>query len=93
MYLGRIVEQGKTAEVLDTPLHPYTKLLRDSSPVPDPTARLTLTKIMGEVPSPANPPPGCTFHPRCPLAVERCRTEAPALREARPDRRVACHLV
>lgn len=91
MYLGRIVEQGKTADVLDTPLHPYTKLLRDSSPVPDPTARLTLTKIMGEVPSPANPPPGCTFHPRCPRAAGPCMTDIPALDEHGPGRLAACY--
>ncbi|WP_414474783.1 ABC transporter ATP-binding protein [Microvirga sp. M2] len=91
MYLGRIVEQGKTADVLDTPLHPYTKLLRDSSPVPDPSARLTLTKIMGEVPSPANPPPGCTFHPRCPRAAGSCMTDIPALDEHGPGRLAACY--
>jgi oligopeptide/dipeptide ABC transporter, ATP-binding protein, C-terminal domain len=90
MYLGRIVEQGVTAEVLDRPLHPYTKLLRDSSPVPDPTARLTLTKILGEVPSPADPPPGCTFHPRCPRAAGRCMTAIPAL-EHGPGRKAACY--
>ena len=91
MYLGRIVEQGVTAQVLDNPLHPYTKLLRDSSPVPDPTARLTLTKIMGEVPSPANPPPGCTFHPRCPRAAGKCMTEIPSLDEHGPGRKLACY--
>jgi peptide/nickel transport system ATP-binding protein len=91
MYLGRIVEQGKTADVLDTPLHPYTKLLRDSSPVPDPSARLTLTKITGEVPSPANPPPGCTFHPRCPRAAGPCMTDIPVLDEHGPGRLAACY--
>lgn len=91
MYLGRIVEQGRTADVLDRPLHPYTKLLRDSSPVPDPTARLTLTKILGEVPSPANPPPGCTFHPRCLRATDVCRTKIPALEEQVRDRLAACY--
>jgi oligopeptide/dipeptide ABC transporter ATP-binding protein len=91
MYLGRIVEQGVTAEVLDRPMHPYTKLLRDSSPVPDPKARLVMTKIVGEVPSPANPPPGCTFHPRCPRAAGPCFSELPELVHRTTDRLVACH--
>jgi peptide/nickel transport system ATP-binding protein len=91
MYLGRIVEEGVTAEVLDRPMHPYTRLLRDSSPVPDPSARLALLKIVGEVPSPADPPPGCTFHPRCPRAAGPCFTEPPTLAPGSPDRHVACH--
>jgi len=91
MYLGRIVEEGRTEEVLDRPLHPYTKLLRDSSPVPDPSVRLTLTKIMGEVPSPANPPPGCTFHPRCSRAAGSCLTTIPAFTEHGQGRSVSCY--
>jgi peptide/nickel transport system ATP-binding protein len=91
MYLGRIVETGATAEVLDRPCHPYTKLLRDSSPVPDPKARLTLTKITGEVPSPANPPPGCTFHPRCHRAAADCSTKVPPLVQIQPGRKASCH--
>jgi oligopeptide/dipeptide ABC transporter ATP-binding protein len=91
MYLGRIVEEGVTADVLDRPLHPYTKLLRDSSPVPDPKARLVMTKIDGEVPSAANPPPGCTFHPRCPRASGRCFTEPPELVPYGEGRLVACY--
>jgi oligopeptide/dipeptide ABC transporter ATP-binding protein len=91
MYLGRIVEEGATAEVLDRPLHPYSKLLRDSSPVPDPRARLTLTKILGEVPSPTNPPPGCTFHPRCPRAESLCSIELPQLEATYAGRLCACH--
>lgn len=90
MYLGRIVEQGRTSEVLDRPLHPYTKLLRDSSPVPDPAARLTFIKIVGEIPSPAGPPPGCTFHPRCSRAAGRCFSEAPAL-EGVKGHQTACY--
>jgi peptide/nickel transport system ATP-binding protein len=91
MYLGRIVEEGATAEVLDKPLHPYTKLLRDSSPVPDPKARLALTRISGEVPSPTNPPPGCTFHPRCPRAESLCSIEPPQLEVTYAGRLCACH--
>lgn len=91
MYLGRIVEEGATADVLDRPQHPYTKLLRDSSPVPDPKARLTLTKILGEVPSPTNPPPGCAFHPRCVRAEERCSIESPPLGPLGAGRSCACH--
>jgi oligopeptide/dipeptide ABC transporter ATP-binding protein len=92
MYLGRIVEEGATAEVLDRPLHPYTRLLRDSSPVPDPKARLTLAKIVGEVPSPTNPPAGCTFHPRCPRAESLCSIEPPQLRALETTRSCACHV-
>src|SRR5262245_951972 len=91
MYLGRIVEEGVTAEVLDRPMHPYTKLLRDSSPVPDPKARLVMTKIEGEVPSPANPPTGCTFHPRCPRASGPCLTDPPELTLQGEGRLAACY--
>ena len=91
MYLGRIVEEGVTADVLDRPVHPYTRLLRDSSPVPDPKARLVMTKIEGEVPSPANPPPGCTFHPRCPRAEGPCFTDPPELAPHGEGRLAACY--
>jgi oligopeptide/dipeptide ABC transporter ATP-binding protein len=92
MYLGSIVEEGATAAVLDRPLHPYTRLLRDSSPVPDPKARLALTRILGEVPSPTNPPAGCTFHPRCPRAESLCSIEPPQLRTLETSRSCACHV-
>ncbi len=92
MYLGRIIERGPVREVLDRPQHPYTQLLRASSPIPDPAARRTLSRIEGEIPSAAKPPPGCTFHPRCPHAVGACTTHAPNLAEIEPGRFAACHM-
>jgi len=77
MYLGRIVEQGAVAEVFTRPRHPYTLTLRDASPIPDPSRRGALPRVVGEIPSAANPPPGCHFHPRCPRALDRCRIEYP----------------
>jgi peptide/nickel transport system ATP-binding protein len=77
MYLGRIVEQGEVAEVFTRPRHPYTLTLRDASPIPDPARRSALPRVVGEIPSAANPPAGCHFHPRCPRALERCAVEYP----------------
>ena len=90
MYLGRIIEMGPTASVLDAPLHPYSRMLRDSSPVPDPAARITLNKIIGEIPAPTNLPPGCTFHPRCPHAQDDCTQRLPALAPLAANRSAAC---
>jgi oligopeptide/dipeptide ABC transporter ATP-binding protein len=92
MYLGRIVEQGPVPEIFDEPLHPYTQLLKASSPVPDPDSAVVMRLQEGEPPSPVDPPSGCHFHPRCPFAMERCRAVAPPLRETAPGRIVACHL-
>jgi peptide/nickel transport system ATP-binding protein len=78
MYLGRIVEQGAVADVFTSPRHPYTLTLRDASPIPDPAKRGALPRVIGEIPSAADPPPGCHFHPRCPRALDRCRVEYPA---------------
>lgn len=90
MYLGRIIEEGDTRAIFDRPAHPYTRLLREVSPIPDPdTAPLNLP-LEGEPPSPLDPPSGCRFHPRCPFAVARCKAEMPQLR-AFDGRRVACH--
>ena len=77
MYLGRIVEQGPVADVFARPRHPYTRVLRDASPIPDPARRGTMPRVTGEIPSAANPPPGCHFHPRCDRATEQCRIEYP----------------
>ncbi|WP_460318257.1 ABC transporter ATP-binding protein [Pseudomonas ogarae] len=90
MYLGRIIEQGPTQQVLDAPMHPYSRVLRDSSPVPDPKARIRLSKISGEIPSPTNLPSGCTFHPRCTRAKPNCSVKLPPLEAKRAGRAVAC---
>lgn len=90
MYLGRIIEQGPTQQVLDAPMHPYSRVLRDSSPVPDPKARIRLSKISGEIPSPTNLPSGCTFHPRCARAKPNCSVKLPPLETKRSGRAVAC---
>ena len=92
MYLGRIVEQGPVEDLFRDPLHPYTRLLLDSSPVPDPAARRELSEETGEVPSASNPPPGCAFHPRCPHAMAVCREVKPATTSPASNRLVACHL-
>jgi oligopeptide/dipeptide ABC transporter ATP-binding protein len=93
MYLGRIVELTDRATLFDMPLHPYTEALLASVPVPKVRAtRRRHEPLSGDVPSPINRPQGCHFHPRCPYAHARCRTEAPALREAQPGHLVACHL-
>ena len=91
MYLGRLVEWGETASVLDAPQHPYTRMLLDTVPDIDDTER-TRARLSGEVPSPLAPPPGCAFHPRCLLANERCRREVPVLID-RGAAHVACHAV
>jgi oligopeptide/dipeptide ABC transporter ATP-binding protein len=93
MYFGRIVEEGGWREVLADPLHPYTGGLRAAVPVPDPTIAQPLTPtVVGEVPDPVQPPPGCPFHPRCPRAEDVCRAELPPLVEIHPGHRAACHL-
>jgi oligopeptide/dipeptide ABC transporter ATP-binding protein len=91
LYLGRVVEEAGARQLLERPLHPYSAALRSAVPVPEPGTGRSRILLPGEPPSPADPPPGCPFHPRCPIARERCRTEAPALTGAEPGRRVACH--
>jgi oligopeptide/dipeptide ABC transporter ATP-binding protein len=93
MYLGRIVESGTRDRLWQRPLHPYTQALLASAPLADPErARARPRRILpGELPNPIAPPPGCAFHPRCPIAQERCRHEAPALRSFGEDAAAACH--
>jgi oligopeptide transport system ATP-binding protein len=92
MYLGRIVEMAECDELFDNPLHPYTQALLSAVPVPDPRIEATrkFRPAKGEVPSPINPPSGCVFHPRCPMAVEGCSGARPSLRELRLGHWVAC---
>jgi len=91
MYLGRIVELAPTTELFRAPNHPYTKALIANVPRLDARKR-RFEPIKGEIPSPFDPPAGCHFHPRCPFAMARCRTERPALKEIAPGRSAACHL-
>jgi len=91
MYTGRIMEEAPTLDLFDTPLHPYTRGLLTSIPRADASFEIeSLTEIKGVVPSVAALPPGCHFEPRCPVAIDICRAQAPALEEARPGHRVAC---
>ena len=93
MYLGRLVERAPASALYAAPRHPYTISLLSAVPVPDPTAQRQRIVLAGDVPSPAHPPPGCPFHPRCPHPKKnaRCRTEPPALREVAPGQLAACH--
>jgi oligopeptide transport system ATP-binding protein len=95
MYLGKIVELAQSDELFENPLHPYTRALLEAVPVPDPEieARRQHQVVKGEVPSPINPPSGCVFHPRCPLAIESCSRDLPEFRELRPGHWVACPVV
>jgi oligopeptide/dipeptide ABC transporter ATP-binding protein len=91
MYLGRVVETGPAAEVFLRPRHPYTYALRNAVPALRPNAPRRAPAISGELPSPLNPPSGCAFHTRCPIARPICAKEQPALAERQGQWRVACH--
>jgi oligopeptide/dipeptide ABC transporter ATP-binding protein len=92
MYLGKIVESADRERIFRNPMHPYTKALFSSVPVPDPEATSARMIIKGEIPSAINPPPGCRFNPRCPFVFDRCRNEIPELLERDKGHYVACHL-
>lgn len=90
MYLGKMVEMSPREELFVNPLHPYTQALMSAIPVPVPGAKRERIILPGDVPSPLNPPPGCRFHPRCPVAMEHCSVEEPEFKEILPDHWVAC---
>jgi oligopeptide/dipeptide ABC transporter ATP-binding protein len=94
MYLGKIAEMADRKSIYDAPKHPYTKALLSAVPIPDPELEMQRERIVlgGEVPSPLNPPGGCVFHPRCPIAIDRCRHEVPPLLDLTPGHAAACHL-
>ena len=93
MYLGRIVELAPVDQLYESPKHPYTRALHSAVPVPDPVVESTRVRVIleGDIPSPANPPGGCPFHTRCPVARDRCSTDVPDSREIEPGHFVACH--
>jgi len=93
MYLGKMVELAGREELYRQALHPYTQALFSAIPVPDPTLKRERTILKGDVPSPLHPPKGCRFHPRCPVAIDKCSVEEPVFKEVLPDHWVACWLV
>ena len=93
MYLGKMVELTTRDDLFKEPLHPYTKALMSAIPIPDPTLKRSRTILKGDVPSPLNPPSGCRFHPRCPIAEKICSEQEPEFREAVPNHWVACWMV
>ena len=93
MYLGRIVELASAKNLYALPRHPYTQALLSAVPVPNPKKRTKRLVLTGDVPSPIQPPSGCAFHPRCPVAEDRCRTTLPTLQKVADGHEVACHLI
>lgn len=93
MYLGSLVELAPKNELYKNPLHPYTKALLSAVPLPDPTLKRQRIILQGDIPSPANPPPGCKFHTRCQYAMERCQNECPEYKDVGGKHFVACHLI
>ncbi|MBM3372218.1 MAG: ABC transporter ATP-binding protein [Betaproteobacteria bacterium] len=92
MYLGRIVEIASSRALYTDPKHPYTEALLSAVPIPDPSVKRKRIVLTGDVPNPINPPKGCHFHPRCPKAMDRCRNEAPVLKDLGEGHMAACHL-
>ncbi|MDP2975413.1 MAG: ABC transporter ATP-binding protein [Anaerolineales bacterium] len=92
MYVGKMVELTGREELYENPLHPYSKALMSAIPIADPTVKRERTILKGDVPSPLNPPKGCRFHPRCPVAINKCSVEEPVFKEIKPDHSVACWL-
>ncbi|XOV87155.1 MAG: ABC transporter ATP-binding protein [Pseudomonadota bacterium] len=92
MYLGRIAEDGNSEMLYRNPLHPYTRSLISAIPIPDPHRVVQRQVLEGDVPSPINPPSGCPFHPRCPMVMEQCKSQVPALRDLGREHQVSCHL-
>ena len=95
MYVGKIVEIADRDKLYDNPLHPYTQALLSAIPIPDPAVESRRKRVIltGDIPSPVNPPPGCRFHTRCPVAFDRCKVEVPALKSYEPGHVAACHWV
>jgi oligopeptide/dipeptide ABC transporter ATP-binding protein len=93
MYLGKLVEVGTSQQICTAPKHPYSQALLSAVPIPDPAARKQRVILGGDVPTPINPPTGCRFHTRCPIAIDRCKVDEPPLRQIEDGRDAACHLV
>lgn len=93
MYLGSLVETASKDQLFNNPLHPYTKALMSAIPIPDPSVKKERIVLQGDIPSPANPPQGCKFHTRCPIATDKCKIEKPEFRDVGDNHFVACHLV
>lgn len=92
MYLGRLVEIAESESLYHEPLHPYTQALLSAVPIPDPQFEREQLLLKGDIPSPSNPPTGCTFHTRCPFAMDKCKQVIPTLQQVKPGHSVACHL-
>jgi oligopeptide/dipeptide ABC transporter ATP-binding protein len=93
LYLGRVMEIAANDELFDSPLHPYTQALLSSVPIPDPEIKKERAVLQGDIPSPINPPSGCVFHTRCPIAMPVCRELIPEQREIKQNHFVSCHAV
>jgi oligopeptide/dipeptide ABC transporter ATP-binding protein len=92
LYLGKMAELADSDELFHDPLHPYTRALLSAVPIPDPDVKRERIILQGDLPSPANPPTGCVFHTRCPMATDVCKQKRPEWKEVKPNHHVACHL-